>query len=215
MNCERCGNEIADTAVICPSCGTAISSARASGLPPTNYGANPSGGYGGQVYEQGYGARPDYMQQPQPGGYMPPPQPGYMPPPQQNYGYAPSYGAPQGYPPGYVNVTVVNQGMVSNKNTGALIAEIILSLFGIYGVGWLMAGETTVGVVLLICSVFYWVFGLVFVIITLGIGLLCLGPLAIAAIVVNAILLNNRLNRKAAQFAYVQPQQMPPQWRPQ
>ncbi len=117
------------------------------------------------------------------------------------------------YQPGGVNVTVVNNGALSNKNNGALIAEIILSLFSIYGVGWLMAGETTVGVVLLICSGVYWLFAIVFAIVTLGIGLACLAPLSIAAIIINAILLNNALNRKAAQYIMVQqpPQYMRPQ----
>ncbi|MBV9707160.1 MAG: zinc-ribbon domain-containing protein, partial [Chloroflexi bacterium] len=35
---------------------------------------------------------------------------------------------------------------------GALLKEIILSLLGIFGVGWLVAGETTVGIVLLVAS---------------------------------------------------------------
>lgn len=94
----------------------------------------------------------------------------------------------------------------SNKNDGALVAEIILSLFGLFGIGWLMAGETTVGVILLICSVIiYWPIMILGTIFTFGIGLLCLGPIAIAAIIVNIILLNNVLNRKAAKFVVMPP----------
>jgi len=102
------------------------------------------------------------------------------------------------------------------KNSGALIAEILLSVFvGIYGVGWLMAGETTTGIILLICSfVVYWPIMILGTIFTFGIGLLCLGPLAIGAIIVNAILLNNLLNRKAAQVVMVQANPMPPRYSP-
>jgi hypothetical protein len=105
---------------------------------------------------------------------------------------------------------------VTNKNSGALIAEILLSLFvGTYGVGWLMAGETTTGIILLICSfVVYWPFMILGTIFTLGIGLICLGPMAIGAITVNAILLNNLLNRKAAQMVMVQANSMPPRYPP-
>ncbi len=135
-----------------------------------------------------------------------PPQGGYAPqqqaymPPQQNYGYQQQqYGTPMYQQPG-VNVTVVNNPGAT-KNTTPLIVEILLSLFlGVYGVGWLMSGETTVGVVLLICSfVIYWPLLIAIAVFTLGFGLICDFPLAIAAIVINAILLNSALNRKLAQ----------------
>jgi len=107
------------------------------------------------------------------------------------------------YPPQGVNVTVVNNA--STKNNTPLILEVILSLFGIYGVGWLMAGETTIGVILLICSfVIYWPLLILIAVFTLGFGLACDFPIGIAAIVINAILLNNMLNRKATQITMVQ-----------
>jgi len=182
-----------------------------------------------QGYGQGYSPQPGYMQPPQPGyppvqqgymqpqpGYMQPPQQGYMQPPQQNYGY----GQPYGNPPyaGPVNINIVNAGppplvgvnvvTTSSTNNSAVLVEVLLSFFlGIYGVGWLMSGETTVGVVLLICSfVVYWPVLIVGTILTLGIGLFCLGPLAIGAIIFNAIMLNNALKRKAtAQIIMAQP----------
>jgi hypothetical protein len=120
------------------------------------------------------------------------------------------------YQPGPVNVFVSNAPPATNKNSGALVAEILLSLFvGIYGVGWLMAGETTTGIILLICSFFvYWPFMILGTIFTLGIGLICLVPMAIGAIIVNAVLLNNLLNRKAAQMVMVQANSMPPRYPP-
>ena len=107
------------------------------------------------------------------------------------------------YPPQGVNVTVVNNA--GTKNNNPLIIEVILSLFGIYGVGWLMAGETTTGIVLLICSfVIYWPFVILLIVFTLGLGLFCVVPLGIGAVILNAVLLNSRLNRKAAQITMVQ-----------
>jgi hypothetical protein len=109
------------------------------------------------------------------------------------------------YPPGIANPRMRGTTF-SNKNDGALVAEIILSLFGLFGIGWLMAGETTVGLILLICSIIiYWPVMILGTIFTFGFGLLCLGPLAIAAIIVNIILLNNVLNRKAAKFIVTPP----------
>ena len=199
MNCENCGRVISDNAVICPNCGTATP---ASMSRPDQPRYTPP-----QQSQPGYmPQQPGYPpQQPQP-GYMPqqpgypPPQQGYMPP-QQNYGYPPQQ--PPMYPQQGVNVTVVNNA--STKNNTPLIVEILFSLFGIYGVGWLMAGETTTGVILLICSfVVYWPLLILIAVFTLGLGLACDFPLGIAAIIINAILLNNTLNRKATQITMVQ-----------
>src|SRR5258708_4688068 len=201
MNCERCGTGLPDYAVICPSCGT-ITSAPQGPTPPTatSYGQYGPGGYSGPPQQASYGQ-----------GYGP--QPGYMPP-QQNYGYAPQPNVV--YQPGPVNVFVNNAPLVTNKDSGPLIAEILLSLcLGIYGVGWLMAGETTTGIVLLICSfVVYWPFIILGTLFTLGLGLFCLVPVAIRAIIVNAVLLNHPFNPKAPQLTIVQANPMPPRYPP-
>ena len=220
MNCENCGRVISDNAVICPNCGTATPASMPKPdqpryTPPQQGYMAQQPGYPPQQSQPGYmPQQPGYPpQQPQPGympqqpgysppqqGYMPPPQQSYMPP-QQNYGYPQQQ--PPMYPPQGVNVTVVNNA--STKNNTPLIIEILLSLFGIYGVGWLMAGETTTGVILLICSfVVYWPLLVLIAVFTLGFGLACDFPLAIAAIVVNAILLNGALNRRATQITMVQ-----------
>jgi hypothetical protein len=202
INCERCGKPIPDTAAICPSCGAISPFARQVQTPPGNY-EQPSN------YNQGYNSPPNYAQPSGP-GYSP--QPGYAPP--AGYGQVPY----NPYPPVAVNVNVATPmtPVAPATNTGALVAEILLNIFvGIYGVGWLMAGETTTGVILLVCSiVLYWPVMIVGTILTLGIGLICLGPLAIGAIILNAILLNNTLKRKATLILIqpVQPiQTMPPQ----
>lgn len=149
-----------------------------------------------------------------------PPLPMQPPPPRPQtplfaYGPTPIYQTP----PLFVtamqpNVYPPYAPIPATKNVGALIAEIFLSLIGIFGVGWLIAGETTVGVVLLICSFLVIApIALFIAFITFGIGIfVCDLPLAVAGIIINAILLNNRLNRKAQQqYFYAQPaQQTPP-----
>src|SRR5436309_12798131 len=181
MNCESCRGILPDNALVCPNCGAATSASQPrpqlpSYTPPQQAFMPP---------QQNYGYAPQY-------GSIPP---------QQNYGYAPqqAFMPPHPYPPPYppgVNVTVVNN---ANKSSTPVLVEVLLSLFlGIYGVGWLMAGETTPGVILLICSfVVYWPLVIMIAVFTLGFGLFCDIPMAIGAIILNAVLLNNTLNRKA------------------
>jgi len=180
MNCATCGRMIPDNATSCPYCGALTQLGRAS---------QPQAGY---------------YQQP---GYMPPQQPGYNPqqgytPPQQGYYQQPIYGQP--YQQSGVNVTVMNN--TTTQSSTPVVVEILLNIFlGIYGVGWLMAGETTAGVIMLICSfVVYWPLTIAIGIFTLFIGYACWGPLVIAAWIVNAIMLNNALKRKASQVIMVQ-----------
>ena len=200
MICVRCGNETPHHAAVCAVCGAVIERPKSS--PAASYGEPypPSSFSEPSFYERGYTAHSQTV--------PPPPQAGYMPPPQQPFGYAPPYTNPAMYPPGAINVTIVNSP--PGKKDGALAAEIILSLFGVFGVGWLIGGETAVGIVLLVCSfVLYWPIMILGTLFTFGLGLICLGPLAIGSIILNALLLNNRLNRKVAQYVMVQSQQMP------
>jgi len=210
VKCESCGRVIPDNAAVCPNCGAATSASlpRAQiphyAPPQQNYSYEPQQGYMPPPQQNyGSGSQQGYMGSPPQQNYSYGPQQGYMPPPQQNYGYAPQQGYPaQPYQSG-VNVTVVNN---ASKNSTPVLVEVLMSLFlGIYGVGWLMAGETTPGIILLICSfVVYWPLIILLAVITLGLGLLCEVPLAIGAIILNAVLLNNALKRKAAQITMVQ-----------
>jgi hypothetical protein len=84
---------------------------------------------------------------------------------------------------------------------GPVIVEALLPLFlGIYGVGWLMAGEIAVGIMLLIGSLLLYlplvVVSFILAIATGGLSLLCTGPLAISAICLNAYLLHKKVNLK-------------------
>jgi hypothetical protein len=194
-----------ETTVVCPSCGTVSSTSRSGVHNPTSYSQNPP-----SSYSQGYG--PQHQQQ----QFYPPSQPEYQS--QPGYASQPGYGQPYNamYPQPQVavniNMTMPTTQPTSAGNTGAIIVEVLLNLFlGIYGVGWLMAGETTTGIILLICSILlYWPILILGTIFTLGIGLICIGPLAIGAVILNVIHLNNTIKRKTA-YVLVQPvQTFPP-----
>ncbi len=210
MFCDRCGKEIASTATHCPFCGmptehevqytSPVAYQMQQGPPQddlSSFGGPP-------IYQAGYRAVPPPMQQG-----------GYIPFPQQTTGYTPASYTPLSP---QVNVTVVQ----NTGSDGPLVAEILLSLFGIFGIGWILGGETTTGVILLLCSIFiYWPMMFLGTLFTFGIGLICLGPLAIGAIILNAILCNRALKRRAARLIVVQttpPPHMPmqpPMQRPQ
>ena len=222
MICERCGKEMPAGATVCPACGTPTVFARGMESPSTSYGQYIPDDYGDTpstpVYAQGY--RPSFEA---------PPHPTYSPPP-QNTSYVPPYNPynPNNPPPIYqppINVTVVNNFVAPSLNkNNALLTEILCSLFGIYGIGWLMAGETLTGVILLVCSfLLIWPLAIMIAIFTLGFGIFfCNLPLAVIGIILNAILLNNALNRKVIRMTYTtqaqpiqQAQQMPPRRMPQ
>lgn len=204
VTCERCGQQMPDSVAICPSCGTISSFSQPGMSAPTNYNPTSAPMPG---YMQGYSQQQQQMYE-LPSSYVA--QPGYS----QPYNVPPTI-YPQQVPQVAINVNMAPVTPVavatSGGNSAAIIVEVLLNIFtGIYGVGWLMAGETTTGIILLVCSLFlYWPILVVGTIITFGIGLLCLGPLAIGAIIFNAILLNNTIKRKTA-YVVMQPMQMMP-----
>ncbi len=203
MLCERCGNEITDNTTICPQCGTQNRRARASAQPPTSYGHFPESGFGTMAPDQqNY---PPYSPQ---AGIPPVPQkisyiPGSLPNPL-------SYSTIPQYPPGVMVQSTMTHLTATTQNTSGLTIEIIFSLIGIFGLGWLMAGEVAAGVILLVCSVLiYWPIIILGTVFTDGFGLICLGPLAIGSIILNAVLLNGVLKRKATRFIVMQSHQPP------
>ncbi len=193
MLCERCRIEIADTAAFCPTCGRALGKPEARAQIATSYGPALQGRLDEfAAFQQNYPLPADAeasarakaaFQRP----YLGSPRP---------YNAGPTHANGSAHA-GIGKTTIA----VSNKNDSALIVEVILSLFGLFGIGWLIAGETVTGVVLLVCSILiYWPLMIMGTIVTFGIGLICLGPLAISAIILNTLLLNMLLNRKATQF---------------
>jgi hypothetical protein len=179
-------------------------SGNASDVPPTPPAYSPAPA----IYPSG--------QYPPPGQYAAPPsyqQPGQYPPPfgyQQSGQYVPTPGdqssgqvppnqfpqAAQTPPPGYgppaYGQPVYFQAQ-QQSSTGPVIAEVILGLFGIFGVGWLIGGKTTVGAVLLGLSVLWWIVSIVAVVLTFGVGALCIYPIDIAFIAGSAVALHNSL----------------------
>jgi hypothetical protein len=195
MICQRCGNDLPENSSICPRCGSATGSARQSAQPPTSYGQFPRHDVGAHPSDQRDGPH-----------FISSPNAGTPPPPPQQAGPLPVRGTPLYYQAqaGYTPFTH-NPSSALKRDT-ALVAEFILSLFGLFGVGWLIAGSTVTGIILIICSVFiYWPLMIGGVILTRGIGLLCLGPLAIGAIILNTLLLAMVLRRKAARTAAAPP----------
>ncbi len=202
MFCDRCGNEIGSDASVCPFCQTPTTGEVRYTQPSAYQGQgqflpNDFSKFGGPpLYQTGY--RPVSPT-------MPPP----VYHPLQTLEYT-----PQSYPPYYQGHIVVTQ---SPSSDGPLIAEILFSLFGVFGVGWLIGGETTTGIILLLCSIFvYWPVMILGTLFTFGLGLVCLGPLAIGVIILNTLLCNNRLKRRATRSIIIQstppsPVPMPPQ----
>ena len=221
--CDNCGNEMLNGATLCPVCGTLSDTGTKQAQrfvnhelkgqqgQQTSFSQDDFRNFGGPPpqYQQGYGPVPGSAPQPT----------GYPYPPQQAHGYASASYASL-YPPysqGPINVTVINR----HSSDGAVVAEILLSLIGIFGVGWMIGGETTIGIILLICSIFiFWPFMILGTLFTFGLGLLCLIPLAIGAIILNALLCASAMKRRASQFVVMQPplspqMPMPPMQRPQ
>jgi hypothetical protein len=83
------------------------------------------------------------------------------------------------------------------SRTAAIITEVILDLFGIYGVGWLIAGETTIGIILLVLSFIWWPIALFITIFTVFTGLICLVPLWAVFLILSVILLSQRTAARA------------------
>jgi hypothetical protein len=125
---------------------------------------------------------------PPPQAYMPPPS-GPVPGPVPALPPAPMY---RNYYGGY------QQGRPEHSSrTAAIVVETILDLFGIYGVGWLIAGETTTGIILLVASFLWWSVAVLITIFTVGIGLICIVPLDLIFLLLSVILLAQRTAARA------------------
>ena len=194
ITCERCGNDMPDNLAICPKCGTVTSKAKDNVSPTTSYGP-----YSDRYYSQSpvYGETnqreyvtsysQEYNVQ------------------QHNNSYGQSYNSPPMYRQAPFNVTIMN-----TSNSTPLIVELLFSIFlGIFGIGWLIAGEVVIGVILLVCSLFIYlpllIISIFIAVFTFGFSLFCTGPMVIGAIVLNAILLNNKLKRKASTYMPIPP----------
>lgn len=189
ITCKRCGNDMPDNLAICPNCGTVTSKAKDNVSPATSYGS-----YSDSYYSQS----PIYAENIQQDSMNPHSQEYNFQ--QQNYSYEQSYNASPMQQQAQFSFPVFNR-----SNNTPLIFELLLSiLLGIFGIGWLMAGEVAIGVILLVCSLFIYlpllIISIFIAFFTFGFSLFCTGPMVIGAIVLNAILLNTKLKRKASSY---------------
>src|SRR5262249_6767206 len=96
-----------------------------------------------------------------------------------------------GYGYGYPPQPVV-MAPPQRANGTAVAVEAILAFFGIFGVGWLIAGDATGGALLLEGSFVGWGAAIFLTAVTFGFGLFCVAPLNIGFLVLSAVLLANR-----------------------
>jgi len=188
ITCERCGNDMPDNLAICPMCGTVTSKAKDKISPNTSYGSFADTYYNEAPVNTESNQRNIATPYSQEYTFQ-----------QQSFATSPAYQQSQ------FTFSTFNP----NSST-PLIVELLFSFFlGIFGIGWLMAGEVVTGIILLICSLFIYlpllIISIFIAFFTFGFSLFCTGPLVIGAIVLNAILLNSKLKRKAAAYMPIPP----------
>lgn len=118
--------------------------------------------------------------------------------------YQPQTGAPTSHQPSYQEYVTPQQIVAQQQQQSlqyAVITEIVFNLFGIYGIGWILAGETLVGVLLLLGSLFiYWPLLIILTISTFGLGLFCFTPLSILLVAFNAFFLHLLVQQKRRRY---------------
>ena len=94
-------------------------------------------------------------------------------------------------------VLVVHQ---HSDSSNAVLIECIAGFFGLYGIGWLMSGYTTTGMLLLIGGLVWSALVWGFILLTFGFGifaLACAGPIDLAIWITSALILNSTLKKRA------------------
>ncbi len=199
MACEYCGNNLPLNAQICPICGTALSirnspqySGRSSTLSFNSINASTT------TQKTKVSLPDDYTS---PLAYIQIQFPAHIQHIQQ-----PETPATEIYTATLSSVSsepVVTPLMPlisteqTRRDTEALLIEFLFSLFGIFGIGWLRAGRIGRGILLFVFSItIYWPIMLLGTIFTTGVGLILLGPLAVASISLNFFLLSKSLQHQ-------------------
>lgn len=129
------------------------------------------------------------MSAPPPSGPLPS---GPLPPAPMGY-QAPSPMAP--VPQGYYQ-PVPPMAPQQDNTTLAIILEVVGGIFGIFGIGWLVSGNTSTGLMFLIGGFVWLAIAIVLSVVTLGIGLICIWPVDLAIMITSVIMLNNRLKQR-------------------
>ena len=185
MICERCGHEITgnSSSVLCPVCGTVIRK-HPRAQSSSSY-VQSSQSYVGEQSMSPLRDAPMSQTTSQPHA--------------QFSSSESEYTTRSFHATNTINVPAMAGFTSTYSYDKAFVVEFILSLLGIFGIGWLLAGETVIGFLLLICSVLiYWPMMILGTLVTLGFGLMCLGPLAVSCVICNALLFNLCLKRKTA-----------------
>jgi hypothetical protein len=184
MLCERCGYEIGNDyhRSICPACGTLLPK-KAETQPSSSIGSSPQA----RIYA-GRSAR--YPSGPASSHTTAEIQ--STAPHEEHFSKKDFSQQGTSFTPGGVNFFPLR------SSEHILILEFVLSLVGVFGIGWMLAGQTIIGLILLACSILlYWPIMFLGTLFTIGLSLLCVGPFVFGAIICNAFLLNRYLKHKA------------------
>jgi len=185
MVCERCGHEITGNSsnMLCPICGTAIGKQTSAQSLSSYMRAFQNSARERSLPPHGEFPRSQRTSQPH----------------EQLSKDGSKYVSRLFHAANAINVPPMESFSSARSYENVLTIEFILSLLGIFGIGWLLAGETIVGILLLTGSiVIYWPLMIWGTLVTFGFGLICLGPLAVTCVMCNALLLNLCLKRKMA-----------------
>jgi len=134
---------------------------------------------------------------PKPASPPPPPMPSPAP---MAVAPPPPIPAPQviaPYPQPYAPIS----GYTAPKDKSmVIILELLPGLLGFAGFGWIYAGQTTTGILILIGNmVVVWVLGVITAL-TGGLGLLCLCPVEIGIVAISAFMVNDYTNKNPQLF---------------
>jgi hypothetical protein len=73
----------------------------------------------------------------------------------------------------------------------AVIIEALSAVFGLFGLGWMMAGRTSTGVLLVLGGLLWDGIAIAGTHVTLGVGACCFIPLHVVFVVLSTVLLSN------------------------
>lgn len=101
---------------------------------------------------------------------------------------------------GYYMQPMVVAAPQKDNSTVALVLEAVCGLFGLYGIGWLIGGYTTAGILLLagglLFGIFLWIAAAVGAVFTAGLTLACPAILNIAVLLTSTLILNSKLKQR-------------------
>jgi hypothetical protein len=173
IKCSACGTENPDGSNFCISCGFDINATATETRVRTDSVSAPTASTP-PLSSPSVDMPREYLDSSLPPAPPPPP-----PPPVSSFGTLPSYAPPPS----------MAQNQPAKDRTRAIFFEVVSGLFSLPGIGWMYAGNTTVGVVLLVvfllaqCLMFALDFTLVFICVHV--------PVWMLTIIVSSVMLYN------------------------